>query len=38
MCGRGVGRAAMVRTVIMMPFPALDRIWSILDANVRKVD
>ena len=28
----------MVRTVSMMPFPALDRIWSMLDANVRKVD
>lgn len=28
----------MVRTVSMMPFRALDRIWSMLNANVRKVD
>ena len=36
--GQEGGRFGMVRTVSMMPFPALDRIRSMLDANVRKVD
>ena len=36
--GQEGGHFGLVRTVIMMPFPALDRWWTMLDANVRKVD